>query len=254
MLPIRDLNPTTRVAIVTIGLILANLVIFFAWQPEAFIGLGTAERSVEAVQSEFLYEYAMVPCEVTHLAPLSDALVSECAGGTGSGFDDTPYDSDKMVAASVGVSMFLHAGLIHLFGNLWYCWIFGNNVEERFGSVRFLGFYLAGGVVASLAQVATDPDSLVPVVGASGAVAAVMGAYLVQFPSARVVTILPPFFFWPFRLPAWTMLIAWFVLQFYTDPASGVAWVAHVAGFGFGAIVGLANRTGRGRPRVALGR
>ena len=254
MLPIRDVNPTTRVAIVTIGLIVANLVIFFVWQPEAFIGLGTGDGSVEAVQSDFLYEYAMVPCEFTHFAPLSDALVTECAGGTGSAFGDTPYHPDKVVAASVVVSMFLHAGLIHLFGNMWYCWIFGNNVEDRFGPAKYLAFYLGGGVVASLAQVATDPNSLVPVVGASGAIAAVMGAYLVQSPGARVVAIVPPCFFWPFRLPAWTMLIAWFVLQFYTDPASGVAWVAHVAGFGFGVIVGLFGRTGRDRSRVALGR
>lgn len=251
MWPIRDVNPTTRFAVVTIGLIVVNLVLFFAWQPDAFLGIGTGDRSVESVQAEFLYEYAMVPCEVTHFAPLSDALANDCAGGTGGAFGDAPYHPDKMVAASVVVSMFLHAGLIHLFGNMWFLWMFGNNVEDRFGPVTFLAFYLGGGVIASLAQVATDPDSLVPVIGASGAVAAVMGAYLVQFPRARVVTIVPPLFFWPFRFPAWTLLIAWFVLQFYTDPESGVAWVAHVAGFGFGVVAGLFGRTGRERSRTA---
>ena len=254
MWPIRDVNPTSRIAIVTIGLIALNLVIFFAWQPDAFLGVGADADSVEAAQADFLYEYAMVPCEVTHLAPLSDALANDCAGGTDGALADTPYYPDKLVSASVVVSMFLHAGLIHLFGNMWFCWIFGNNVEDRFGRVSFLAFYLGGGVVASLAQVATDPGSLVPVIGASGAIAAVMGAYLVQFPRARVVTIVPPLFFWPFRFPAWTLLIAWFVLQFYTDPESGVAWVAHVAGFGFGVIVGLFARTGPERPQTALGR
>ncbi len=136
-MPIRDVNPTTRVAIVTIGLIVANLVVFFVWQPEEFIGLGTGDGSVEAVQSDFLDEYAMVPCEVTHFAPLSDALETECGGGTGSAFGDTPYHPDKVVAASVVVSMFLHAGLIHLFGNMWYRWIFGNNVEDRFGPAKY---------------------------------------------------------------------------------------------------------------------
>ena len=144
--------------------------------------------------------------------------------------------------------MFLHANLLHVLGNTFFLWMFGDNVEDRFGHFSYALFYLVGGVVAAIGHVASDPDSLSPVVGASGAVAAVMGAYLVLSPSARLTTIIPPLFFLPFRIPAWVFLLEWLVLQFFTSADSGVAWVAHVAGFVAGVLVAFAGRRLTRRP------
>jgi membrane associated rhomboid family serine protease len=147
----------------------------------------------------------------------------------------------------VFVSMFLHASWAHVLGNLLFLWIFGNNVEERLGSYVYAAFYVVGGIVATGAYVLAKPDSTVPVLGASGAIAAVMGAYLVWFPRARVLSVVPPIFFLPFYLPAYVVLGGWFVLQFLTDPNSGVAWIAHVGGFAFGVAVAFVYK---GRPRA----
>jgi membrane associated rhomboid family serine protease len=147
--------------------------------------------------------------------------------------------------------MFLHGGLLHLAGNLVFLWIFGNNVEDRLGHVPYLGFYLVGGVVATLAHVFVNADSTVPVVGASGAIAAVMGAYLVWYPNARIKTVIFAFFIFFTEVRAKWLLGIWLLLQFFTSDNSGVAWVAHVGGFAFGALVGLAMGPG-GRRRPPL--
>src|SRR5688500_12511887 len=150
-------------------------------------------------------------------------------------------------------SQFLHGSLLHIGGNMLYLWIFGNNIEDRFGRLRFLAFYLGGGVVAGLAQVAIDPDSPIPTIGASGAIAATLGAYLVLFPRARVTTaIFLVFFFQLIDVPAVIVLAAWFILQLIDGIGSlsvtaataegGVAFFAHIGGFVFGAAVGLAVR------------
>ena len=152
----------------------------------------------------------------------------------------------KLVFGSLLVATFLHAGLLHLLGNLLFLWVFGNNVEDRLGHVLFALFYLAGGVVASLAHVVVNPSSTVPLVGASGAIAAVMGAYLVWFPNARVRTLV---FIFVMDLRAVWVLGIWFLFQFFTDPNDGVAWMAHVGGFLFGMAVALVVRAaGGGRP------
>jgi membrane associated rhomboid family serine protease len=136
-------------------------------------------------------------------------------------------------------SMFLHAGLLHLLGNMWTLWLFGDNVEDRMGPLRFTAFYLLCGLASMGVHVATNPGSTVPVLGASGAISGVMGAYLVMFPLARVV-VLVPLFFWPlfFEIPALLYLGFWFWLQVVeatavlgTQPTGGVAWWAHVGGF-----------------------
>ncbi len=144
-------------------------------------------------------------------------------------------------------SMFIHGGWLHLVGNMWYLWIFGDNVEDRLGHARFAFFYLIGGVVAALLHFGFHPGSRAPTVGASGAVAAVLGAYAVTFPRARVMTLIPFFpFFHIAALPALLVLGLWFVFQFFSGALAlawantgggGVAWWAHVGGFVFGAVV-----------------
>jgi membrane associated rhomboid family serine protease len=158
----------------------------------------------------------------------------------------------KAIALSVLVSLFLHGSILHLAGNLLFLWVFGNNIEDRLGHVRYLGFYLLGGIVATASQILLDVHSTVPMAGASGAIAAVMGAYLVWFPEAPVRTLL--FLVIPFvvRLRARWVLIVWFVLQFFTAPGSGVAWMAHVGGFVFGMLVALVVRSSTRARRMAL--
>jgi membrane associated rhomboid family serine protease len=146
---------------------------------------------------------------------------------------------------SVLEAMFLHAGWLHLLGNMLYLLIFGNNVEDRMGRGKFLVFYLVSGYVAAYGFAAGNPSSTTATIGASGAIAGVLGAYLIVFPRARVISLVPFLFFIPLRLPAWLVLGGWFVLQYYYEhsagsaPGAGVAYLAHVFGFGFGAIVAL---------------
>ena len=146
--------------------------------------------------------------------------------------------------ATLVTSMLLHGGWAHLVGNMWYLWIFGDNIEDHLGHTRFLLFYLGGGVIAALTQFAIDPTATIPTVGASGAIAAVLGAYAVTFPRARVVTLLPLMLFWPIvRLSALVVLWLWVVFQFFTGALAlawaaggGIAWWAHVGGFLFGVL------------------
>jgi hypothetical protein len=146
-------------------------------------------------------------------------------------------------------AVFLHGGIGHLLGNLWVLWIFGNNVEDELGHVRYALFYLVAGLVASMGHVLANPSSTVPVVGASGAIAGVMGAYLVFHPRARVVSIVPPFFFLPFRVPAAVFLVVWFLMQFVlAGDDTNIAWEAHVVGFVFGAIAAVVVPRARPAP------
>ena len=145
-------------------------------------------------------------------------------------------------------SMFLHGGFMHLIGNMWFLWIYGDNVEDVLGRVKYLAFYLTCGIAGSLAQVAADPGTSIPNIGASGAIAGVMGAYLLKFPHARVLTLIPLFVvFFTRELPAYIILIYWFVLQFFagvgtlaessTGATGGIAFFAHVGGFLMGMLL-----------------
>ncbi len=145
-------------------------------------------------------------------------------------------------------SMFLHGGFMHLIGNMWFLWIYGDNVEDVLGHVKYLVFYFASGVAGALVQIAADPTSSIPNIGASGAIAGVMGAYLLKFPHARVLTLIPLFVvFFTRELPAYIILIYWFVLQFFsgvgtlaessTGAAGGIAFFAHVGGFLMGMLL-----------------
>jgi membrane associated rhomboid family serine protease len=151
--------------------------------------------------------------------------------------------------------MFLHGSWLHLLGNMLFLWIFGNNIEDRFGRFWYLLFYLGCGLLATYGFAFADPNSTDPLLGASGAIAGVLGAYLVLFPRARVWSLVPFLFFIPLRLPAWIVLGLWFVVQWaYTSgvavPSSGsVAYLAHVVGFLAGVVVGLLVRTASGPVR-----
>ena len=223
MIPLRDANPTRRTAWVTLGLIAANVAVFLLWEP-----ITGSPRE----QAEFFVCEGAIPKELTSFDVLR-VLAQNCPGG-------------KSVVVSLFTSMFLHGGFLHIAGNMLYLWVFGNNIEDRMGPVLFLLFYLVAGIVAAYAQALPNPESTTPLVGASGAIAGALGAYLVMFPSARVLTLVPIFFFIQLiELPAALVLGFWFVLQAFQGVGSieadtGVAWFAHVGGFVFGALVALA--------------
>jgi membrane associated rhomboid family serine protease len=200
-------------------------------------------------QLRFELRDAAIPYELTHNGPLPRRIAQlELAAD---GCPPAPADGwpQKQVWLAALASMFLHGGLLHLGGNMLFLWIFGNNVEDREGPLVYALFYVAAGVVATITQVALSPSSIVPLIGASGAIAGVMGAYLVLYPRTRVTTLVTII---PLRLPAWLVLGYWFFGQFGVSPTSGVAWAAHVGGFVFGILAGLSWRavTPR-RPRYA---
>jgi membrane associated rhomboid family serine protease len=219
--PIYDLNPTRTRPLVTIALIVANVLVFFAWQPSG----GSAD------EIEFLYERATIACEVTTGDPLSAREVF--TGACSSSPDDRALFPDKSVPLSVVTSMFLHGGLLHLAGNMWFLWVFGNNVEEAFGRARYAALYIAAGIVATLAFVLLNAGSTQPLVGASGAIAGVLGAYLVLYPRRPVLSLV---FVAVLPVPAALFLGIWLLAQFAVGD-SGVAWESHVAGFLFGMLV-----------------
>ena len=263
MLPLKDENPTRRTPFVTVALILANVGVFVLLQqgqPETDtvpVDIRSDVGSpVDVVQLpgdlSFNLQHAAIPCEVVSGEPLStDEAVATFSDGDAEacgadlGLGENELFPDKQVWLSVVFSMFLHAGWLHLGGNMLFLWIFGNNIEDHLGHLRYLLFYLLGGLASAGAHVAVQPDSTIPVVGASGAVAAVMGAYLVWFPNARVRTLIFFFLILFIEIRAKWLLAFWFVLQFFTGADSDVAWVAHVGGFVFGVVVGLAVRASR---------
>lgn len=207
MIPLRDDNPSELSAVVCVALIVACVTVFL-WQA------GLDARAFERV---FL-SLGAIPAVLTGDVRLEPQLVR------------------VPVWLSVFTSMFLHGGWLHLAGNMLYLWIFGDNVEDAFGHVRFAAFYAACGAVAVAAQVMPDPHSPVPMVGASGAVSGVLGAYLMLYPRARVLVAIPLGFYLDVRrLPAVLVLVLWFVVQLASsllgDGREGVAFRAHVGGF-----------------------
>ena len=237
MIPLRDRNPTRRTPFVTYALIAACFAAFA-------IELSTTGSGGDAALEAFFRRWGAVPADIT------------------AAFDAGDYFG----SATVGMftSMFLHGGWVHILGNMLFLWIFGNNVEDRLGPVAFLLFYLVGGLAAALAQVAIDPSSTVPLVGASGAIAAALGTYIVLYPGARILSLVfLGFFYQLLEVPALVVLGYWFVLQLVSGVAAlgaetaggGVAFFAHVGGFVLGVIVGVLLRllrpeTGRYRPTL----
>jgi membrane associated rhomboid family serine protease len=259
VIPIRDANPTRRVPILTLSLIAANVAVFLLWQPT----FGT-----EAEQNEFYFCNAEIPYEVTHRENLSEggagareALDEQFGPGAGAQIQPILQAAcpDKSWLVSVFVAMFLHGGWLHLAGNMLFLWVFGNNVEDRLGYVVYPLFYVLGGLAATGLQIAFGPDSTVPSLGASGAIGAVLGAYAVIFPHARVTTLVIFFFITVVEVRAGFVLAAWFLLQVFsgagqlgTRLSGGVAYWAHVGGFAFGAIVAWAFYRRRAGPGPAL--
>jgi membrane associated rhomboid family serine protease len=219
VLPLRDDNPTTVMPIMTVLLIGATVVVWWSVQ-----GGGLSHQPL----AESICRYGVIPVEVTGLAPVG--VEGPCALG-------------GLTWEGMLTSIFMHGGWMHLTGNMWFLWIFGNNIEDATGRLRFLAFYLMVGVLAAGAQVIATPASALPMVGASGAVSGVMGAYLVLYPRARVDTL---FFFFVFvrvvPLPAWLMLGYWMLLQVFAstlapEGAGGVAYMAHIGGFAAGILL-----------------
>jgi rhomboid family protein len=257
VIPLRDANPTSRAPVLTLALIAVNVVAFLFWQPTLRGGSGA-----EVDQQIFFWCQGVVPFEVIERTSLADggaaaaeALAEDFGPGAGEPIQrflerECP---DKSWLLSVVVAMFLHGGWLHLGGNMLFLWVFGNNIEDRLGYVLFLPFYLAGGVAATALQVAIDPGSTVPNVGASGAIAAVLGAYIVLHPRARVTSLVFLFIFVQvIELPAMVVLGLWFLLQVFTGVGGfgdgvngGVAYFAHIGGFVFGALVAWLFLRGR---------
>ena len=218
LFPLRDHNPRTRFPAVTLLLIAANAVVFL-------FELSLDPRG----QNLLVLTGGAIPYEIVNWVDIGPRNLLPLPG-------------------SIFTSMFLHGGWMHLIGNMWFLWIFGDNVEERLGAVRFVIFYLVVGIVGALAQCYSMPSSTAPMIGASGAVAGALGGYVMLFPRAKVVTFVGIPFLWHIRdVPAWIFLGIWFLGQFFI-PGSGVAWMAHVGGFlaGLGAVRLLA----RTRPRT----
>jgi membrane associated rhomboid family serine protease len=218
LIPLRDINPTERFAIVTFTLIVLNIAVFVY---ELTFGTPGGET--------FLLSYALIPTRLF--------------------YPDSATVGTIPAAATLFTSMFLHGGWLHIAGNMLYLWIFGNNVEDATGRVRFFIFYLLCGLFAALAHAFLNSSSLTPMIGASGAVSGVLGAYVLLYPRARVVTlVLFGFYIRTVEVPALIVLGLWFVLQFLnvlvsSGSGGGVAWHAHIAGFAAGiALIGLFKR------------
>jgi len=234
VIPLADTNPTARRAVVTFLLIVVNIAIYYGIQyPKS----GDAEANFE-------YKWAGIPCELHTGKPIevvpSGPGSAAPTGCVVEGSDITEPQTafpHKNIWLAVLFSMFLHASTVHVLGNMLFLWIFGNNVEDQLGHLAYLALYLVGGIVASLVYVLGNLSSVDPFLGASGAIAVIMGAYIVWFPRARVLVLLSVI---PLRLPAWIVLGLWFVLQFFTGTSSGIATLAHIGGFVFGMIVAIA--------------
>jgi membrane associated rhomboid family serine protease len=250
-------NPVRRTPWVTYALIVANVVVFLRTPVVASSVAGDADLADLCHLQAFLEQWGAVPRElvrgrVPELVPTGDIGV----GTEGPGCLLGPAGYDKLPPLSVLTSMFLHSSWLHLLGNLLFLMIFGNNIEDRLGRVRYLLFYLVCGYAAGYGFALANSESTTPLIGASGAIAGVLGAYLVVYPRVRVWVLVPFLLFIPLRLPAWMVLGLWFVLQGvyssgYGVPDAGtVAYLAHVVGFAAGALLAAPLRSGTPPPPV----
>ena len=249
VIPLHDENPTRGLAWVTVVLIAINIAVFFLIQPRADTSEGL----------EFSYQYAAIPCEISRGDPLTtDQIVETISGRDTTACDDAQATGpvafpDKQPLLAVITSMFLHGDIFHLGFNMLFLWIFGNNVEDHLGKIKYIVFYLVSGIAATATHLAFGFDSTIPIIGASGAIAGVMGAYLVWFPNARVRTLVFAIFVFFVEISAKWLLVAWLVSQFFLADDSGIARWAHIGGFVFGVLFALAVRESL-RARRALWR
>ena len=253
MIPLRDNIPNDHFPVVTVIIIAINALVFLFLQGPSFSFSGA-----DAVKTEPVVAYGAIPYRITNPGKECDLVPGE---RTTSGFDTqvcegTPEYEEAQAANAIEdlneppafltifTSMFMHGGWLHIIFNMLFLWVFGNNIEDAMGRVRYLAFYLLGGVAAAGAQVAVSPDSTVPLVGASGAIAAVLGGYALLYPFARVLTLFFAFFIFILEIPALVLLGIWIFLQFLPavgqlatpelGDGGGVAYFAHIGGFLFG--------------------
>ena len=245
MIPLRDNIPSDRFPVVTLTFIAINVLVFLFLQGPSF-----SFSSIDSVETKPVVEYGAIPYRITHpgerCALANTATGSElivCEGTSEYPPGAEPNIDNPPAFLTILTSMFMHGGWLHIAFNMLFLWVFGNNVEDSMGRLKFVVFYLLGGVAAALAQVAISPDSTVPLVGASGAIAAVLGGYALLYPRARVLTIFFLFFIFFLEIPAMVLLGLWILLQFLpavgqlaTPEAGGggVAYWAHIGGFLFG--------------------
>jgi membrane associated rhomboid family serine protease len=233
LFPLKDNIPTRNFPVLTVAIIAINVVMFFIFQKAHWDGGGFA------VNEQNTIDYSAIPYEITHAGQHCAAEGDNLVCGTG------VDPGQPATILTVFTSMFMHGGLLHLGGNMLFLWIFGNNIEDSMSKWRFVLFYLLGGIAAVAAQTAIGPNEAVPTLGASGAIAAVLGGYALLYPRARVVTVLfIIIFFTILELPALVVLGAWFIFQVLpataepvTGSGGGVAYFAHIGGFVFGLLL-----------------
>jgi membrane associated rhomboid family serine protease len=242
---------------VTYALVAANVVVLLLTPTSQASVTGPSSQAQLCTEAAFLDHYAAIPREL-----VTDHQLPQVATGKPGPVPNTcvasrpPYD--KVPPLSVLFSMFLHAGWLHLLGNMLFLVIFGNNIEDRFRKVPYLLFYVLCGYVAAYGFALANRTSAEPLIGASGAIAGVLGAYLVLYPRARVWSLVPFLFFIPLRIPAWLVLGMWFVLQwvysagYAASGAGSVAYLAHVFGFLAGAVIGLFVRAASPPPQYPV--
>jgi membrane associated rhomboid family serine protease len=229
VIPLKDNIPTNRFPFVTVGLILANVVVYL-------LAIRHGGSIISGPDNQEVFRYGAIPYTLTHCLGKHEVITGGqlvCASSGG-----------MPVWQTVFTAMFMHASILHIAGNMLFLWIFGNNVEDAMGPVKYIGFYLLGGIAALALQLAVGPNSAVPTLGASGAIAAVLGGYILLYPRARVLTLVfIILFFTVIELPALLVLAFWFIQQAVfaaadlTNPTGGgggVAYFAHVGGFVFG--------------------
>ena len=277
MLPLKDNNPTSRFPVITVAIIAINVAVFI-WQLNFSTDQRLDQAGVGAIDQSSL-EYGAIPYRITHTSTGDCAIgaVAQSQGQFEAGVV-CPGTKDYDQAVAIGqqnpqaapikineaawwvtlfTSMFMHGGILHIAGNMLFLWVFGNNIEDRLGRLKFALFYLLAGLIAVYTQALIDPSSTAPTIGASGAIAGVLGAYALLFPHARVLTLIFIIFFVTLvEIPALILLAIWFILQFVpalgqvaveTGGGGGVAYFAHVGGFLFGlAVAGILLLT-RGR-------
>ena len=264
MIPLRDNIPSDRFPAVTLTFIVINVLVFLLLQGPSF-----SFSSIESVDTKTVVEYGAIPYRITHPGKECDLAkvgITEAAPGQfqavsggdpalrgdprvpsrGASSSAVPVEDLQQPPAFLTIltSMFMHGGWLHIAGNMIFLWIFGNNVEDSMGRLRYVIFYLLGGIAAAVAQVAISPDSTVPLVGASGAIAAVLGGYALLYPRARVLTLFFFFFIFFMEVPALVLLGLWIFTQFLpavgqlatpeVGGGGGVAYWAHIGGFLFG--------------------
>jgi membrane associated rhomboid family serine protease len=255
VIPIKDNIPTDRFPFVTAALIVINFIAYI-------LAIRHGGSFVSGPDLQQVVKYGLIPRSITH--PGFHCVAFQSPTGEQLGCRNGPLPGTLPAWQTIFTAMFMHASILHIGGNMLFLWIFGNNVEDAMGPVKYLLFYLCGGFAAFALQIAVSPNSTVPTLGASGAIAAVLGGYILLYPRARVLTlVIIVFFFTVIELPAWVMLGAWFAIQAAfgatnlttpTGGGGGVAYFAHIGGFAFGLLTVklLASRRKQIPPRIPV--